>query len=219
MRAIILAAGVASRFQNQSKPFLEINGEPIIARLVRQLRAYNVGPIYVVVGYKAEKFLQLENVAIIHNINYQKADNALSMKVALDTIGFEDSLMLDADLVLSEGALNPILDAYKEERDSLSLVDFDFSDPEAMKVVLENNRIVEYSKEKGIGADICELVTEEVLKSLYEDLDKVKWWGVGVGENKINAKAIPTAKGTTWIEVDTPEDYEIAKEKFKGEAR
>ena len=139
------------------------------------------------------------------------------MKIALDTIGFEDSLMLDADLVLSKGALIPLLEAFKEERDSLSLVDFDFIDPEAMKVVLKDNRIIEYSKEKGSGADVCELVTKEILQDIYEDLDKVKWWGVGVGENKINAKAIPTIKGTKWIEIDTPEDYEIAKKMFGKE--
>ena len=182
MRAIILAAGFAFRFQGQSKPFLKINGEPIIVRLVNQLKGYGVEPVYIVVGYQAERFLQLENVSLIHNINYQKADNALSMKVALDTIGFEDSLMLDADLVLSEGALTPLLDAYNKERDSMSLVDFDFSDPEAMKVILKNNRIIGYSKEKGVGADVCELVTKNVLENIYDDLDKVKWWGVGVGD-------------------------------------
>ncbi len=184
-------------------------------RLIKQLREYGVGPIYVVIGHHAEKFLELENVALIHNVNYTKADNALSMKVALNTIGFEDSLMLDADLVLSEGALKPLLDAYKEQRDSMSLVDFNFKDPEAMKVVLEDGRIIEYSKERGVGADVCELITKETLHSIYKDLDKVKWWGVGVGENKINAKAIPTIKDTDWIEIDTPEDYEIAKKKFE----
>lgn len=215
MRAIILAAGIASRFQSTLKPFLEINGEPIIARMVRQLKKAGVGPIYVVIGYQAEKFLELRGVSLIHNIDYSKADNALSMKVALDTIGFEDTLMLDGDLVLSDEALTPILDSYKQERDSMSLVDFELNDPEAMKVVLENNRIVEYSKEKGVGADICELVTKEVLQNLYVDLDHVRWWGVGVGENKINAKAVAMSKGTKWIEIDTPEDYEKAKLMFK----
>lgn len=216
MRAIILAAGIASRFQGQSKPFLEIDGRPIITRLIKQLKNYKVKPVYIVVGHQAEKFLQLEGAVLIYNKNYSKADNAISMKIALDTIGFEDSLMLDGDLVLSDGALAPLLNAYAKNRDSYSLVDFNFTDSEAMKVVMKNGRIVEYSKEKGIGADVCELLTKETLINIYADLDKVKWWGVGVGENKINAKAVATSSGTKWIEIDTPEEYASAREIFRS---
>lgn len=111
---------------NRSKAFLALNGQPIIVRLIKQLVGYGVGPIYVVIGHEAELFISLKHVILIPNPEYQTGDNAQGLRVALDLIGYEDTLILDADLVLSEGALRPLLESYSKYKDSVSLVDLSF---------------------------------------------------------------------------------------------
>lgn len=215
MRVLIMAAGVGSRFGGTSKGFLEINGTPIIERMIKQLREYGLGPIYIVTGHKSEKFCNLRNVLLIPNPDYLRGDNAQGLKIAVDIIGFEDTLILDADLVLSEGALLPLLESYEKFKDPVSLADMSFDDDEAMKLVIKDERIVEYSKEHGKGAEICTLVTKDVLESIYEDLDRIRWWGVGVGEGKLRPRVACLEEGSSWIEIDTPEDYEIANALFQ----
>src|SRR3990167_7356537 len=65
MRAIILAAGKGTRFEGKVKSLLKINEETIIGRLIRQLKSAGIKPIYVVTGFKAEKFLELPYTQII----------------------------------------------------------------------------------------------------------------------------------------------------------
>lgn len=209
-----MAAGVASRMGGESKAFLDINGESIIERMIRQLKEYGLGPVYVVTGHKGELFSNLRNVLLIPNPDYLSGDNAQGLKLALDLIGFEDTLILDADLVLSDGALHPLLDSYHKYHDPVSLADMSFNDEEAMKLVIENDRIIEYSKEKGVGAEVCTLATKKVLEDIYEDLEHIRWWGVGVGEGKLVPRVAPLNEGAKWIEIDTPQDYEMAKKMF-----
>lgn|GEM_PF-3231508 len=212
-----MAAGIGSRFKNKSKAFLTLNDQPIIVRMIEQLVEYGIGPIYVVIGYKAEQFVNLRHTLLIPNPEYRTGDNAQGLKVALDLIGYEDTLILDADLVLSNGALQPLLESYAKNKESVSLVDLSFNDEESMKLIIRNERIIEYSKTQGIGAEICTLVTEKVLRDIYVDLDNIRWWGVGVGEGKLNPRFADIPKGAKWIEIDTPEEYEVAKKLFEND--
>lgn len=75
--AIILAAGMSSRFVPLSvelpKGLLEVKGEILIERQIRQLQKAGVSDITIVVGYKAEKFNYLKEkfgVDIILNEDY-----------------------------------------------------------------------------------------------------------------------------------------------------
>lgn len=210
MRAIILAAGRATRFGNEIKPLLKINDESIIERLIRQLKSAGVKPIYIVTGFQSEKFLELPDVVLINDPLHHTADNARSLKVALDRIGFEDTLMLDGDVVLSEDLLPKLVKSFQGE--SLSLVDLRTTDPEAMKLVIVNGYIVRFSKDEGVGSEICEIVDKERLKKIYSDLDHIKWWGVG--PNTTNFRTVEVNPDSKWMDIDTPEEYEQAKEIF-----
>ena len=63
--AIIMSAGTASRFAPLSyelpKALIEIRGEVLIERQIRQLLDAGIKEIVVVLGYKAEKFEYLKN--------------------------------------------------------------------------------------------------------------------------------------------------------------
>ena len=58
--AIIMAAGTASRFAPLSfekpKALIEVRGEVLIERQIRQLRDAGIHEIVIVTGYKAEQF-------------------------------------------------------------------------------------------------------------------------------------------------------------------
>lgn len=210
MRAIILAAGRATRFGNKVKPLLEINGEAIIKRLVRQLKSAGVKPIYVVTGFQSEKFLDLSDVVLINDPLYHTADNARSLKIALDRIGFENTLMIDGDVILSDDLLPKLVNSFQGE--SMSLVDLRTTDPEAMKLVIVDGYIVRFSKDEGIGSEICEIVDKERLMKIYSDLDDIKWWGVGPNTTKF--RTVEVNSDSKWMDVDTLEEYERAKKFF-----
>lgn len=92
--AIILAAGTSSRFvplsQECPKGLLEVNGEIMIERQIRQLKEAGISDICVVVGYKAEMFSYLKDkfgVELVYNEDYARYNNTSSMIRVLDRLG------------------------------------------------------------------------------------------------------------------------------------
>lgn len=84
--AIILAAGTSSRFvplsQECPKGLLEVKGEILIERQIRQLKEAGIEDITIVLGYKAEKFRYLQNkygLSIVINEDYDKYNNTSSI--------------------------------------------------------------------------------------------------------------------------------------------
>lgn len=80
--AIIMAAGTASRFAPLSyeypKALIEVKGEVLIERQIRQLREAGINEIIVVVGYMKEKFMYLKEkfgVMIVENNEYLTRNN------------------------------------------------------------------------------------------------------------------------------------------------
>lgn len=100
--AIILAAGTASRFvplsQEYPKGLLEVKGEILIERQIRQLQEAGISEIYVVVGYKAEMFEYLKNkfgVDLVYNEDYARYNNTSSMIRVLDKL--ENTFICSSD--------------------------------------------------------------------------------------------------------------------------
>lgn len=87
--AIIMAAGTASRFAPLSyekpKALIEVRGEVMIERQIRQLREAGIKEIVVVTGYKVEQFEYLKEkfgVILVHNPDYLTRNNNASIYVA-----------------------------------------------------------------------------------------------------------------------------------------
>lgn len=85
-RAIILAAGFGMRMvpinTEVPKGLLEVNGEPLIERIIKQLQEVNIYEIYVVVGFLKEKYEYLiddYNVQLIYNPEYATRNNLYSL--------------------------------------------------------------------------------------------------------------------------------------------
>jgi len=89
--AIILAAGFGMRMvpinTQCPKALMEVNGEPLIERIIRQLHEIGVSDIYVVVGFMKEQFEYLIDefgVNLIVNDEYAVKNNLHSLALAAD---------------------------------------------------------------------------------------------------------------------------------------
>ena len=91
--AIILAAGMSTRFAPLSyekpKGLLNVKGEVLIERQIKQLHSVGIKDITLVVGYMKEKMFYLEEkygVEIIVNEDYYKYNNTSSMILVEDRL-------------------------------------------------------------------------------------------------------------------------------------
>ena len=88
--AVIMAAGTASRFAPLSyerpKALIEVKGEVLIERQIRQLKEAGIDNISIVVGYMKERFYYLKEkfgVKIIENPDYLVRNNNGSLAAAI----------------------------------------------------------------------------------------------------------------------------------------
>lgn len=102
-RAIILAAGFAARMVpinlETPKALLQVNGEPLIERQIRQLHAVGITEIYVVVGYLKEQFDYLIDeygVQLVVSSSYATKNNLHSLHKALKYL--QNAYIIPCDL-------------------------------------------------------------------------------------------------------------------------
>ena len=101
--AIILAAGFGMRMVpinlTMTKALLEVNGEVLIERTIKQLNAVGIYDIYIVVGFMKEKFEYLIDeygVKLIVNNDYAVKNNLHSLKLVLDKL--DNSYIVPCDI-------------------------------------------------------------------------------------------------------------------------
>lgn len=115
--AIIMAAGTSSRFAPISfempKGLINVKGEVLIERQIRQLHEAGIDEVIIVTGYKHEMFEYLKdkfNVKLIHNPNYLTRNNNGSLYVARDFL--KNTYVCSADNYFTSNPFN------NEETDS-----------------------------------------------------------------------------------------------------
>ncbi|GEP19874.1 NTP transferase domain-containing protein [Pediococcus argentinicus] len=108
MNAIIMAAGLGSRFKemtkNTPKSLLPINGVPNLERTLTMLNEKGISDILIITGYLAEKFNYLVDkypgVKIKVNPKYREYNSMYTFSFGLDSFG--DSLVIDGDTVMNK---------------------------------------------------------------------------------------------------------------------
>ena len=105
--AIILASGYGMRMvpinTEVSKGMLEIHGEPLIERLIGQLKEKGINDIYIVVGFLKEQYEYLidkYNVYLIVNDCYSVKNNLYSLSLA--TTYIDHSYIIPCDMYAYE---------------------------------------------------------------------------------------------------------------------
>ena len=110
-----MAAGTSSRFAPLSyekhKAMVEVKGEILIERQIKQLQEAGISEIYIVTGYKAEQFDYLKtkfNVKLIHNSEYLTRNNNGSIWAVRNILG--DSYICSADNYFSKNPFTKEVD-------------------------------------------------------------------------------------------------------------
>lgn len=105
--AVILAAGMSTRFVplNYEKPkgLLEVHGEPLIERQIRQLKEKGINEIIIVVGHMKERFEYLAGkygVILISTDDFAERNNHASVYAARDYL--KNTIITSSDLYFSE---------------------------------------------------------------------------------------------------------------------
>ena len=109
--AIILAAGYGMRMvpinRESSKGLLEIKGEPLIERLIKQLHDVGINEIYIVVGFMKEQYeylIDTYGVELIVNSEYSSKNNIHSLKCAINHL--TNSYIIPCDIWCESNPFN-----------------------------------------------------------------------------------------------------------------
>ena len=122
MNAIIMAAGTSSRFVplcwERPKGLLEVKGEILIERQIKQLKAAGVDDITIVTGYMADKFEYLKDkfgVSLVYNPDYACYNNTSTLMRVLDKLG--DTWICSSDNYFTENVFDehPAYSQYSAE--------------------------------------------------------------------------------------------------------
>jgi choline kinase len=230
MQAIIMAAGYGRRIAKISKEnpksFLELNGEKLIERAVRLLKARGIEDITVVTGYRPELFHELlgDSVHFRHNPLYFCTNVLASFAVGMDKIS-DEFIFLHADTVFAE----PILDRLISNSSAgiILPVDFKVCVEEEMKVILDDRGFVKeinktMSLDVAVGefigmAKISSSMLDRLKGAVHQELEErhnhQEYFEAAVQnliDDGVDVGVVPTGDDP-WIEIDFPEDYERVK--------
>lgn len=238
MKAIILAAGTASRLRpltlHTPKCLLHVGERTLLQRSIDALTRSGVDELVIVTGYlheKIEDFVATHYpslpVTFIHNPVYDTTNNIYSLWLARPEADGQDVLLLDSDLLYDPEITRRVMQA--EADNVLTLIRHELGEEEMKVVVDAHGAISEISKTCSPAAAAGESLGIERMgkaytKALYEELDTMM--NSEHLENKFYELAferlIPRGHTFTVIDVtecfscelDTVEDFENAKQKI-----
>jgi len=247
MNAIILAAGSGIRLgehtQDIPKTLVDINGKSILERQISLLRKHKVKEIFVVTGYKKEKYI-LKDVEYFFNHKYSETEQLTSMMVARRKI-FGDVLIIFGDIIFDSAILKQVL----ASNDDITIpIDLDWEksyeeepNKPADKVLVNQKKIVKISakeisleskNEVGEFLGIIKLSAagSKILVKKYEELEKSHTGKFHDADSLNKAKLVdilqelidskieisPSIISGKWCEIDTPKDLERAEKIFKN---
>ncbi len=236
MQAIIMAAGKGSRLgsltEDLPKSLLKINGKRILDINIAMLHRYGIWDITVVTGFKDKKMIEatrdIPGITLIYNPFYEFTNVIGSYYMGMKQL-HDDFIYLHADTICDIHIFEQLL---KSDGDIVLPVDTKPCDDEAMKVRLENNRIVEITKNMPVEAVAGEFIgIAKIKKNVIDDLNAST---IGVLRDKLftsyfegalqrvfdmkkyDVRMIET-NGRFWGEVDFLEDYKKAESNISKE--
>ena len=229
MKAIILAAGPSWRMyslaQDKPKCLLPISGqENILDRQIRILKQSGVSDITVVVAFRHKKsFDDYEDQVSIFHPPHDGLGSAYSLWSARERFD-DDLLIVNSDVIFNQKIIKDLI---KNRNVYCFVVSRKKCDREDQKVRVENRLIAEVGKyilsEEAYGEFIgLAKVAKRGIKKFQEALDQA------IKDNPYlfyaevfnylikRGTRLHFIKTTTpWIEVDTPKDYQRAKEMLR----
>lgn len=232
--AIILAAGVGKRFgaemNDRPKALLEVGGETLIARLVRQLREGGVAKIVIVVGHRGELIEQeldsVPGVSFLHNPEYRRGA-ILSLWTAREHLG-GPALVMDADVFLPSEMMLRLL---RSTNENCFLLDGSASATgEEQMLHVRNGRVTDIArKPRGeydllgesvgflrLGADGARVLRELLDARVAAGVKDIEHEEVYPELLSRVVTGFERVDDLDWTEIDFPEDLERARAMASG---
>jgi choline kinase len=230
--AVILAAGISKRmgdfFDFEPKSLIEIDGESLLRRNIRLLRASGIEDIYVVVGYRQQSIRNhlngiLPDSKIILNDEYEKYGSMWSLNCAFKIVN-SDLIVFDADIFVSISMVKNIIN---RKNTSIIVTPHSNSGDESLPK-FKKGRLVNFSKEMESDFSFPEYIgisffTKECLelmnsKNVEDSLELSYEAALGKSSMThsfdIDFIYHPTSK---WSDLDQPEDLERIMNLAKAE--
>ena len=131
MQAIILAAGMGKRLKelthDNTKCMVQVCGETLIERMLRQQDRLNLERIVIVVGYQGRRLIDFVSsldiktpIEFIENPIYDKTNNIYSLSLAKERLLEDDTLLFESDIIFEDSVLDALV---QDPRPTLALVD------------------------------------------------------------------------------------------------
>ena len=247
MQAIILAAGMGKRLgeltRNNTKCMVEVNGTPLIDRLLNQLSKLNLNRVIIVVGYEGDRLINhigdryMDSLSIeyITNPIYDKTNNIYSLALTKQKMVEDDTLLLESDLIFDDSLLNLIVDntypnlalvakyetwmdgtmvCISEENDILNFVPKAAFNYEDVDKYYKTVNIYKFSKEFSSTKYIPFLNAYTEAVGNNEYYENVLRVISFLSNKDLKALPISTEK---WYEIDDKQDLDIAEALFAEE--
>lgn len=225
MRVIILAAGEGKRIRSLTdspKCLLKINGEAIIDRTLRILKKHCCTP-EIVVGYEFYRIKShLGKQKYIFNPLWNKSNTLISLAFAIAE-NTDDALVINGDLLFRENLIEKML----SERHSSCAVQY-LNDPTAEEVkvaigkTLSARRFVVTQIGKNVDSSLeavgAYLFGSEILRSIRKTMVHLERVNELYYEDALNlclGHTLVPIYTENAIEVDTPEDYDRARDLYE----
>ena len=249
MQAIILAAGMGSRLKeltsDHTKGMVEVNGISMMERMLRQLDEKNLNKIVVVVGYKADDFIDYidalnikTKIEYVNNEIYDTTNNIYSLYLAKDYLVNDDTLLFESDLIFEDKVLDKLID---HPYPSLALVDKyeAWMDGTVVKLDEDNNIIDFLGKAEFDFNDINEYYKTVNIYKFSQEFSQDKYvpfleaYRLAMGDNEYYERVLKIIAGLEnpgikalpldndmWYEIDDKQDLDIAESMFaQGELK
>ncbi|MBP5457144.1 MAG: phosphocholine cytidylyltransferase family protein [Paludibacteraceae bacterium] len=241
MKAVILAAGVASRLRPLTndcpKCLLKVGERSLLQRSMDALKQSGISEFVIVTGYlhkQIEDFVSQNysdvKVTFIHNSIYDSTNNIYSLWLARPKADGEEILLLDSDLLYDPAIIRRVLEA--PEENILTLIRHELGEEEMKVVVDASGAITALNKTcnpaDAVGESLgIERMGRAYTKALYEELEVMmeKEGLSNIFYERAFERLLP--KGHTYhvldvtdlfsCELDTVDDFNTAKQRIPAE--
>ena len=243
LKIILLIAGQGKRIRNLTnlpKCFLKINKKSILERNIENFQKLKVSNVMLITGYKSgliKKTLHkngLLNFNVKYNKFYKEYGNSYSIYLALSSINYDKTVILDGDLIYDFEILKNFIS--DDNKNSVLVGNGSIKDIECAKVLINKNKTVYKIIDKSsIGKSLLKKTKfvgeapgmikfnknglakfKNSLKIFFKLKKNIKLnWEHAINHYCLNNQLYYfKTKNNNWIEVDNLKDYKKALKKF-----
>lgn len=246
MKAVILAAGIGSRLKSitkdKTKCMVEVNGESLIERLLKQLERYTFEEIIIVTGYKEEILKKYINnldirtkIKFYNNDIYDKTNNIYSLGLVEEELLNNDILLIESDLIFEDKLLENIINSLYKNLAVVSEYE-SWMDGTCIRLDDDNNVVDFISSQRFSFNEVENLYKTVNIYKLSKEFNQkyyipfLKAYISSKGTNQYYEsvfetliKIIPNelkglkTEGLKWYEIDDKQDLDIAESLFAKE--